>query len=89
MILFLTGAIVMASAVIALFFLRFWRSTGQRFFLYFSLSFFVEAIHRAYSAWDGTSHEDSPYHYLVRLVSYGLILWAVVEKNLPPRSPDA
>ncbi|MTV38371.1 DUF5985 family protein [Duganella radicis] len=89
MILFLTGAIVMASAVIALFFLRFWRSTGQRFFLYFSLSFFVEALHRAYSAWDGASHEDSPYHYLIRLLSYGLILWAVVEKNLRPRSPDS
>ncbi|SHN05754.1 hypothetical protein SAMN05192549_10491 [Duganella sacchari] len=87
MILFLTGAIVMASAVISLFFLRFWRSTGQRFFLHFALSFLVEALHRAYSAWDGAVHEDSPYHYLVRLLSYGLILWAVVEKNLPGRAP--
>lgn len=86
MIQFLTGAIVMASGVIALFFLRFWRSTGQRFFLYFALSFLVEALHRAYAAWDGGGNEDSPYHYLVRLVSYGLILWAVLEKNLPQRS---
>lgn len=88
MILFLTGAIVMASTVIALFFLRFWRSTGQRFFLYFSLSFLIEALHRGYAAWDGTVHEDSPYHYLVRLLSYGLILWAVIERNLPSRPPE-
>jgi hypothetical protein len=26
-------------------------------------------------------NEDSPYHYLVRLFSYGLILWAILEKN--------
>ncbi|GJJ02060.1 hypothetical protein RugamoR64_25980 [Duganella rhizosphaerae] len=85
MINFLTGAIAMASCVIALFFLRFWRSSGQRFFLYFALSFLVEAGHRIYSAWDGEAHEDSPYHYLVRLLSYGLILWAILEKNWPQR----
>jgi len=85
MILFLTGAIVMASSAIGLFFLRFWRSSGQRFFLYFALSFFVEAAHRAYACWDSATHEDSPYHYSIRLVSYGLILWAILEKNWPPR----
>lgn len=85
MINFLTGAIAMASYVIALFFLRFWRSSGQRFFLYFALSFLVEGMHRTYSAWDGAANEDSPYHYLVRLLSYGLILWAILEKNWPQR----
>lgn len=85
MIHFLTGAIAMASCVIALFFLRFWRSSGQRFFLYFALSFLVEAAHRTYSLWDSATHEDSPYHYLIRLLSYGLILWAILEKNWPKR----
>lgn len=86
MINFMTGAIAMASCVIALFFLRFWRSSGQRFFLYFALSFLVEALHRIYSVWDGAAHEDSPYHYLIRLLSYGLILWAILEKNWPKKS---
>ena len=27
--------------------------------------------------------EDSPLHYLTRLLAYGLILWAILEKNLP------
>lgn len=82
---FLAGAIAMGSAVIGLFFLSFWRTTRDRFFLYFSLSFFVEAAHRAYFYWDVMGREDSPYHYLIRLLSYGLILWAIWEKNLPSR----
>lgn len=80
---FLSGAICMGSALIGLFFLRFWSTTRDRFFLYFSLSFFVEAAHRAWFYADAGVREDSPYHYLIRLLSYGLILWAIWEKNLP------
>jgi hypothetical protein len=79
----LTGAIATASMVIALFFLRFWRNTADRFFLYFALSFFIEGLHRVYSAVIDNGGEDSPLHYLIRLLAYGLILWAILEKNLP------
>ena len=78
-----TGAITMGSLVIALFFLRFWRDSGDRFFLYFALSFFIEGLHRLYSALHDAGGEDSPLHYLIRLLAYGLILWAILEKNLP------
>ncbi len=77
------GAISMASLTIGLFFLRFWRNTGDRFFLYFALSFFIEGVHRIYSAILNEAGEDSPLHYLIRLAAYGLILWAILEKNLP------
>jgi hypothetical protein len=79
----ITGAICMGSLVIALFFLRFWRNSGDRFFLYFALSFFIEGLHRLYSALNDAGAEDSPLHYLIRLLAYGLILWAILEKNLP------
>jgi uncharacterized membrane protein HdeD (DUF308 family) len=79
----LTGAIAMGSLVIGLFFLRFWRNTRDRFFLYFALSFTVEGVHRVYSAVNDNGGEDSPLHYLIRLLAYGLILWAILEKNLP------
>ncbi len=79
----LTGAISMGSLVIALFFLRFWRDSNDRFFLWFSLSFLIEGLHRAYSALHDAGGEDSPLHYLIRLLAYGLILWAILEKNLP------
>jgi hypothetical protein len=81
----LTGAIALASTVIALFFLRFWRSSHDRFFLYFALSFGIEGAHRVYSALSYQDSEDSPLHYLIRLLAYGLILWAILEKNLPER----
>ena len=79
----LTGAICMGSLVIALFFLRFWRNSRDRFFLYFAASFFIEGLHRLYSAVLDNGGEDSPLHYLIRLLAYGLILWAILEKNLP------
>jgi len=81
----ITGAICMGSLVIALFFLRFWRASQDRFFLYFGASFFIEGLHRLYSALHDAGAEDSPLHYLIRLLAYGLILWAILEKNLPKR----
>ncbi len=84
----LTGAIAMASTVIALFFLRFWRSTRDRFFMYFALSFGIEGAHRVYAALTYQDAEDSPLHYLIRLLAYGLIIWAILEKNLPQRNRD-
>jgi hypothetical protein len=81
----LTGAITMASLVITLIFLRFWRNTGDRFFLYFALSFLIEGLHRLYSALDQHT-EHAPLHYLIRLLAYGLILWAILEKNLRRKS---
>lgn len=81
----ITGAISMASLIIALFFLRFWRNTRDRFFLWFALSFGIEGVHRIVSTLMLDENEDSPLHYLVRLLAYGLILWAILEKNLPAR----
>jgi len=84
----LAGAIAMASVTIALFFLRFWRSSGDRFFLYFALSFAIEGLHRVYAVLRDSGGEDSPLHYLIRLLAYGLILWAILEKNLPRRARE-
>lgn len=80
-----TGMIAMASLIIGLYFLRFWRNTKDRFFLYFALSFGIEGVHRIVTTLTFDEHEDSPLHYLVRLLAYGLILWAILEKNLPSR----
>lgn len=84
----MTGAIAMASAVIAVFFLRFWRASRDRFFLYFALSFAIEGVHRVVAALLFQDNEDTPLHYLVRLLAYGLILWAILEKNLPRKRRD-
>lgn len=79
------GAVAMGSLTIALFFLRFWRTSRDRFFLYFALSFGIEGFHRVYTALQTETSESSPVHYLIRLAAYALILWAIIEKNLPAR----
>ncbi|QYF92933.1 hypothetical protein KY495_19805 [Massilia sp. PAMC28688] len=81
----LAGAIAMGSMIIALFFLRFWRDTKDRFFLYFALSFMIEGAHRVYGTLEMVQNEASPLQYLIRLAAYALILWAILEKNLPQR----
>lgn len=83
----LAGAAAMASLVATLFFLRFWRNSQDRFFLYFSLSFLVQAGHQVYAALALASdgHEENPLHFSIRLIAYALIIWAVLEKNLRPR----
>jgi len=77
----LVGAIGLASLVAALFFLRFWRSTRDRFFLFFALSFFIEGVNRVVVYLAVGLQEDQPVYYLVRLIAYGLILFAIIDKN--------
>ena len=84
--LMLLGAIVMASLTAALFFLRFWKHTRDRFFLYFAMSFGIEGVNRAVLALTGNPNEDRPFFYLVRLFSFVLIVLAIAEKNYPKRS---
>ena len=84
--MFLLGAVALGCAVVALFFLRFWRSTRDRFFLYFGLSFLIEAINRTVFAIGGVYDEEAGLYYLIRLGSYLLILWAIFAKNFPRRS---
>jgi hypothetical protein len=80
--LVLLGAIAMACLVAALFFLRFWKDTGDRFFLFFSISFFVEGLNRFALAMSGDPNEGRPFFYFVRFLSFVLILIAIVDKNL-------
>ncbi|HZY15237.1 MAG TPA: DUF5985 family protein [Ramlibacter sp.] len=81
----LMGAISAGSLFAGLFFYRFWRHTGDRFFLYFAGSFWIEAGNRTALALVPHADEREPIFYLVRLVAYGLILLAIWQKNRRPR----
>lgn len=77
------GAIALGWLVVGLFFFRFWRRTRDRFFLWFALSFWLEAVDRvALGLWVG-AQEDSPLFYGLRVVAYGLIILAIWQKNRP------
>jgi hypothetical protein len=77
----LLGAIAMASAVAALFFLRFWRQTKDRLFLFFSLAFAADAITRLGTGIGDLPNEQEPLIYAARLLTFGLIIVGIVHKN--------
>lgn len=79
--LFLLGMISMGFAVAALFFLRFWRGSRDRLFLYFAIAFALEAANRAIFAFNGARSEEVTLYFSLRLVAFLLILWAIVDKN--------
>jgi hypothetical protein len=71
----------MAFLVAALFFLRFRRDTGDRFFLFFAAAFGIEGLNRITQGMSELSKETEPFFYLVRLFSFLLIIVAIVDKN--------
>ena len=77
----LSGAIAVSSLLAGLFFLRFWRSSGDRFFLYFALSFALEGLNRIALGLLVDANESNPLFYSVRVVAYGLIVVAIWQKN--------
>jgi hypothetical protein len=78
---FLMGAIGMASIVAALFFLRFWRDTGDRLFIIFAAAFFLLAVTRLGLALSHHQVEVDTSWYWVRLAAFVLILLAIIDKN--------
>jgi hypothetical protein len=80
---FLTGAIFAFFAVLALMFARYWRKTRDRLFILFAVAFGTLAFERATLALVSPDYEFVPYIYLVRLMAFGLIMIAIVDKNRP------
>jgi len=80
-VLVMSGVLVMGYAVAALFFLRFWRQSGDRLFAFFALTFALLAVQRALLPFVA----NVELLYAVRLAAFLLIGVAIVEKN---RSSD-
>jgi hypothetical protein len=84
----LLGAIAMANLTIGLFFLRFWKKTRDRFFLFFAVAFSLEGLNRVLLGLFNETTENEPFFYLVRLLSFVLILIAIIDKNRINNSQD-
>jgi hypothetical protein len=78
---FLLGVIVTCSFVAAGFFARFWRATRDLLFMGFAAAFLLEGLNRiAFLFLDEPNAGDDAI-YVVRLVSYLVILAAIANKN--------
>jgi len=86
---FLQGATMLASFAVAVFFLRYWRQTGDRLFGVFSLAFSLFGVNRIVLAALDTDSEARTWVYLLRALMFVAILAAIVDKNLQQREPMA
>jgi hypothetical protein len=75
------GACAMACFTISVFFIRFWKTTRDRFFLFFAAAFIVEGIERSMIGFIQPSSEQEPLFYLMRLFFFSIILYAILGKN--------
>lgn len=82
---FLLGSIAMASVTAALFFFKFWRQTRDFLFLAFAISFFLDGLNRIALLFADQPSEASVWYYLIRSLSYLLILAAILWKNYGPQ----
>ena len=73
------GGIAGLSLVATLFFARMWRRAKDRFYLFFAIAFTILAVHWCVLA--GHAGEHTLYPYLTRLVSFLVIITAIVDKN--------
>jgi hypothetical protein len=79
---FLAGALTLAFLVASAFFLRFWRRTHDRLFLAFAAAFVLLALNQVFATLLGAGDERTAYAYLLRVLGFVLILWAIVDKNV-------
>jgi hypothetical protein len=84
MIEFLSGAVTLAYLVGAAFFLRFWRRTADRFFVWFALAFAMLAVHH-WVTFSFSVISESNGFYALRVLAYLIILCAIIDKNLSSR----
>jgi magnesium-transporting ATPase (P-type) len=86
---FLSGVTMATFSAAGIFFIRFWRTSRDRFFLLFAIACWLVAVERVVALfidsaleplW-GTSSESLFWVYLVRLFAFIAIAIAIYEKN--------
>jgi hypothetical protein len=76
----LGGMVVSGFAVAALLLLRFWHRTRDRLFLWFAVAFALLGLQRSVVLVTQDEELAAP-SYILRLIAFGLIIWAVADKN--------
>ena len=78
---FLNGSAAMACLVVGLFFVRFWRESGDRLFLCLTSAFWIFAINYAALGVLPLADERRTYAFALRLVGFVAILIGVLLKD--------
>lgn len=82
LVYFLSGAVTLGFFAAGLFFLRFWRRTGDTLFLAFSLAFGLLGFAQCIIAMTNDVYvENRSVAYLIRLAAFAIIIVAIGRKN--------
>ena len=79
---FIGGMTTMGCLVASLFFVRFWRRTGDRLFLAFAVAFALFAVNQGLVHLLYVVSEPWSFVYILRVVGFLVILAAILDKNL-------
>lgn len=82
----LSGMITMGFLLSGLFFLKFWVRSRDPLFAMFAVAFWLLALNQALLTILDLPREEQSWLYLLRLAAFGLIVVAIVHKNLSRRS---
>lgn len=82
----LLGAVIMGDVIAALFFVRFWKLTDDRFFLFFAASFMAIAVSRVVVDENLPPIGYEPFGYMIRILSYLFIIAGILYKNTSVRT---
>lgn len=78
---FVHGMLTLACFAIGLKFLKFWRLSGDRFFIWFTAAFWTFAIGWTLRAFVPSMGEHGHFVFLPRLLAFLMIIAAIVDKN--------
>jgi hypothetical protein len=78
---FLSGAAALAYLVAGVYFLRFWRKTRDGLFLSFAFAFWLLSLNQTIVSILGVADERTGYVYVLRVLGFVFILYAIVRKN--------
>ncbi len=81
----MVGAVVMAYAMGSLFFFRFWRASRDRLFFMFGVAFAILGLQQLLYGLTNEASESPALFYLIRLLAFILILFAIWDKNVKAR----
>ena len=81
LIIFLQGISTTAAWINGVFFLRFWRETGDELFAFFGAAFGLLGLSWALLAIFAPTEDTRPYIYGLRLIAFLLIIAGIAAKN--------
>ena len=79
--LFISGMLAAGYLVGSVYFLKFWRQTGDRLFGFFATAFGLLFMQRVALTLASDLVTDTAWYYAVRLLAFALIIVAIVDKN--------